>query len=127
MRFRSDDNVKDILIKEQSNNAMKTMRHKTCESLIINANLIILFGVSLGDTDARWWKLIGEQFKKRNTLSIIQHLYLPGQITPTRRQLIGHIEREQRTWLMEKMGVKKEECPEDANDRLFFITNSSAF
>ena len=123
MRFRSDDNVKDILNKEQSNNAMKTMRHKTCESLIINANLII----SLGDTDARWWKLIGEQLKKRNTLSIIQHLYLPGQITPTRRQLIRRIEREQRTWLMEKMGVKKEECPEDANDRLFFITNSSAF
>lgn len=127
VQFRGNDNIKDLLIKEQSNNAMKYMRHRMCENLISNANLIILYGVSLGETDARWWKLIGAQFKKRNTISIIQHLYLPNDITPTRKQLIGRIERGQRVWLMEKMGLKKEEWPDDTNDRLFFITNSNAF
>lgn len=70
-KLRNDEDVKDFLIKVQSNNTMKQIRHRTCESLISNAHLVILYGVSLGDTDARWWKLLGEQFKKRNTISIL--------------------------------------------------------
>lgn len=126
-KLRNNEDVKDFLIKVQSNNTMKQTRHRTCEKLISNANLVILYGVSLGDTDARWWKLLGEQFKKRNTISIIQHLYMPNAITPTRQQLLGRIERKQRNCIMEKMGIKKEEWPEDTIDRLYFITNSGAF
>lgn len=125
--LRNNEDVKDFLIKVQSNYTMKQTRHRTCESLISNANLVILYGVSLGDTDARWWKLLGEQFKKRNTISIVQHLYMPNAITPTRQQLLGRIERKQRNCIMEKMGFKKEEWPEDTADRLYFITNSGAF
>lgn len=125
--LRNNEDVKDFLIKVQSNYTMKQTRHRTCESLISNANLVILYGVSLGDTDARWWKLLGEQFKKRNTISIVQHLYMPNAITPTRLQLLGRIERKQRNCIMEKMGFKKEEWPEDTADRLYFITNSGAF
>ena len=125
--LRNNEDVKDFLIKVQSNYTMKQTRHRTCENLISNANLVILYGVSLGDTDARWWKLLGEQFKKRNTISIVQHLYMPNAITPTRQQLLGRIERKQRNCIMEKMGFKKEEWPEDTADRLYFITNSGAF
>ena len=106
---------------------MKYTRHSTCDNLILNAHLIILYGVSLGNTDARWWKLIGEQFKKRNTLCIIQYLYKPNDIPPTRKQLLGRIERTQQQWLMKKFGIRNEEWPEDTTDRLFFITNSNAF
>lgn len=126
-QFRSNDDVKDFLIKIQSNATMKFTRHNICENLISNAHLIILYGVSLGDTDARWWKLIGEQFKKRNTLSVIQYLFRPDDISPTRKQLLGRIERMQQQCMMKKFGIKNEEWPEDTTDRLFFITNSNAF
>lgn len=125
--LRNNEDVRDFLIKVQSNNTMKQTRHRTCEELISKANLVILYGVSLGDTDARWWKLLGDQFKKRNTISIVQHLYMPDAITPTRQQLLGRIERKQRNCIMEKMGIKKEEWPDDTIDRLYFITNSGAF
>lgn len=125
--LRNNEDVKDFLIKVQSNNTMKQTRHRICEKLISNANLVILYGVSLGDTDARWWKLLGEQFKKRNTISIVRHLYMPDAITPTRQQLLGRIERKQTNLIMEKMGIKKEEWPDDTIDRLYFITNSGAF
>lgn len=125
--FRDNEDVKDFLVKVQSNYTMKFNRHNICESLISNAHLIILYGVSLGETDARWWKLIGEQFKKRSPLCIIQYLYLPQAVSPTRKQLLGRIEREQRKRLMNKMGIYEKEWPEDTNDRLFFITNSNAF
>ena len=54
--FRTNDDVKDLLIKMQSNQIMKETRHRQCENLIAEANVIILFGVSLGDTDLKWWK-----------------------------------------------------------------------
>ena len=126
-QFRKNEDVTDFLIKIKSNVAMKYTRHRTCESLISNAHLIILYGVSLGKTDARWWKLIGEQFKKRNTLCVVQYLYRPNEILPTRKQLLGRIERTQQQCVMNKFGIKNEEWPEDAADRLFFITNSNAF
>ena len=126
-QFRNNEDVTDFLIKIQSNVAMKYTRHSTCDNLILNAHLIILYGVSLGNTDARWWKLIGEQFKKRNTLCIIQYLYKPNDIPPTRKQLLGRIERTQQQWLMKKFCIRNEEWPEDTTDRLFFITNSNAF
>lgn len=127
VQFRKNEDVKDILVKVQSNNTMKFTRHNTCENLIINAHLIILYGVSLGETDARWWKLIGKQLKKRNNLCVIQHLYMPNTIPQTRKQLLGRIERKQREFLLKKFEITKEECPEDLENRLFFITNSNAF
>lgn len=126
-KFRTDENAKDFLVKVQSNYTMKFTRHTTCENLISNAHLVIMYGVSIGETDARWWKLIGEQFKNRNTFSIIQYLYTPNEITPTRKQLMGRVEREHRNKIMRKMGFKDNEWPEDTNDRLFFIVNSNAF
>lgn len=126
--FRNNENVKDFLVKIQSNLAMKYTRHEVCEGLIKTANLIILFGVSLGKTDERWWRLIGEQFKIRNNLSIIQYLYEPKAVQQTRKQLLGRIERRQRNVLMEKLGFEKQEdWPKDTLNRLYFITNSNAF
>ena len=126
-QFRNNEDVADLLIKVKSNVAMKYTRHQICENLISNAHLIILYGVSLGNTDARWWKLIGDQLKKRSTLCVIQHLYKPNAILPTRKQLLGRIERTQQQCVMKKFGIKSEEWPEDLADRLFFITNSNTF
>ena len=126
-QFRKNEDVTDLLIKIKSNVAMKYTRHRTCESLISNAHIIILHGVSLGNTDARWWKLIGEQFKKRDNLCVIQYLYRPNEILPTRKQLLARIEREQRQCIMKTFGIKSEEWPEDTTGRLFFITNSKTF
>ena len=126
--FRNNENVKDFLIKIQSNLAMKYTRHAVCEELIKNAHLIVMYGVSLGKTDERWWKLIGEQFKSRNDLSIIQYIYEPKTVIQTRKQLLGRIERQQRIVLMEKLGFEKQEdWPKDTLNRLYFITNSPAF
>ena len=107
---------------------MKYTRHAVCEELIKTANLIVIFGASLGNTDERWWRLIGEQFKSRNNLSIIQYLYEPKTVQQTRKQLLGRIERRQRNVLMEKLGFEKQEdWPKDTLNRLYFIINSDAF
>ena len=73
--FRNNDDIKDLMIKIQSNEVMKETRHMQCEALINGANIIVLFGVSLGDTDARWWKIIGDNLVNRANLAVIQHLF----------------------------------------------------
>ena len=125
--FRSNQDVRDLLIKEESNEAMKEIRHLTCKSYIDKANIINLYGVSLGKTDERWWKLIGDNLKSRKNLIIIQHLYVPNFIKPTQKQKIGKLEREHRQEIMQRMDIKHEELTKEIENRLFFTVNSNIF
>ena len=125
--FRKNEDIKDIMIKIESNESMKETRHMECERFIANANVIVLFGVSLGETDARWWKLIGQNLKRRRNVAIIQHLYNPGAINPTQRQKIRQLERKQQEYLLQRMEVKIEIGDVDIRDRLFFTVNEPIF
>ena len=125
--FRNDEDIKDWLIKIQSNHAMKLTRHERCENLIANTQLIVLYGVSLGDTDLRWWTLIGKELKKRNNIAIIQHLFKPNAFTSTTMQRIGFIEREHQNLLVTKMGLKPADKVESLLSRLFFTVNANIF
>lgn len=125
--FRTNQDVKDLLIKKESNEAMKEIRHRTCQSYIDKANIIILYGVSLGITDECWWKLIGDNLRTRRNLIIIQHLYVPNFIKPTQKQKIGKLEREHRQEIMHRMNIRQEELTEDIVNRLFFTLNSNIF
>lgn len=125
--FRKDEDIKDWLIKIQSNHAMELMRHEECENLITRANLIILYGVSLGETDLRWWKIIGEELKKRDNIAIIQHLYKPNAIKATTMQRMGQLRREHINHLVKKMGLKSEDKVETLLSRMFFTVNADIF
>ena len=125
--FRSNQDVRDLLIKEESNVAMKEIRHLTCKSYIDKANIIILYGVSLGITDNCWWKLIGNNLKSRKNLIIIQHLYVPNFIKPTQKQKIGKLEREHKLEIMQRMDIELEDITKDIESRLFFTVNSNIF
>lgn len=125
--FRDNDDVKDLLVKVQSNQVMKYNRHAECEKLISNADLIVLFGVSMGETDARWWKLIGEQMMKKKTLRIIQFLYSQNALSSTRRQLMGAVERQQRTDLKRKLNISEKDWSEGLDNRIFISVNSQMF
>lgn len=125
--FRNNDDIKDLMIKIQSNEVMKETRHMQCEALISNANIIVLFGVSLGDTDARWWKIIGDNLVKRANLAVIQHLYEPNAINPTQLQKRGRLERRQQKCLMQKMRIAENNWTDNLRNRLFFTVNEPIF
>lgn len=125
--FRNDNDLKDYMIKKQSNLVMKETRHIQCEKLISNAHIIILMGVSLGDTDGFWWEIIGRNLTDRNNLAIIQHLYNPDEINPTQMQKRGRIERRQQNLIMRKMRIKEENWTEELRNRLFFTVNEPIF
>lgn len=122
--FKENDDIKDILVKNQSNLSLKLQRSTNCEQFIKEANVIVLFGVSLGETDSRWWKLIGEQLKTRRDICIVQFVYSPLREGQESKLLEGRIERNQKEKLMKRMDLDNKE---DVAERLFFIVNSDAF
>ena len=125
--FRDNDDIKDCMIKLQSNRIMKETRHIQCENMIANANIIVLMGVSLGETDLYWWELIGKNLINRKNLALIQHIYNQGAILPTQMQKRGRLERSQQNLIMQKMGIKEENWTDELRERLFFTVNAPIF
>lgn len=125
--FKNNEAIKDILVKEQSNFVMKNGNADRCRQLISEANIIVLYGVSLGETDARWWKYIGNILVNTRYTLIIQHIFNPKyKILRTRRQQLGRMEREAMEILSSKLNIDKE-LLNNLRDRIFFIYNSTAF
>lgn len=121
--LRAKDAIKYFMVKEDSNLAMKNTRHSICENYISEANIIVLFGVSIGETDARWWKLIGKELKKRKNLAIVDFVYCPNDVPPDRLYRMAMVENRSKQDMLKKMGLSEEE----ETERLFFVINSSMF
>jgi len=61
--FHENEDILEALIKTKCNRTQRHNVDRKCETYITEANLICIFGSSLGDTDNYWWQLIGEQLK----------------------------------------------------------------
>ena len=68
--FKSDMDILEYVVKPEFNDACLNGKNGICENLIKNADVIVLFGVSMGITDTKWWSLIGEQLKKRRCMIV---------------------------------------------------------
>lgn len=62
--FHENEEVLEALIKTKCNRTQRHNVDRKCESYIVEANMICIFGSSLGETDNYWWQLVGEQLKR---------------------------------------------------------------
>ena len=60
-------------IKVNCNNAYGTNINDKCEQWISDANIICLFGLSLGDTDNKWWQLLINKFIYGNLIFLFDY------------------------------------------------------
>ena len=58
--FRNSDKVRLFLLKLQLNQELQEGVTEEAVTLIDNADVIVCFGLSLGNSDLSWWKRIGE-------------------------------------------------------------------
>lgn len=71
--FKDKVNVTSRFIKNQVNEISGDLTFENCNSNIKNANLIILFGVSIGATDKIWWQKIYTRLKSGSCKLLIFH------------------------------------------------------
>ncbi len=62
--FVKNSDILDAIVKADCNDAMGHLVDGKCIDVINNSNLICLFGVSLGNTDKRWWNFIAKSLTK---------------------------------------------------------------
>jgi hypothetical protein len=71
--FRKDQTLRELLIKPEANQSLKTGVDNDCTNIIQRTNLFILFGASLGATDKRWWQLISGQLKGNTRMLLFEY------------------------------------------------------
>ena len=121
--FHTNLDILETLVKNDCNRIIKDNIDITCKNLISNAELICIFGCSIGDSDKLWWELIGEQIKKQASLIIFEK----GEKIPTRRMhKIGRRERKIREYFLSKTNLENAE-KEKLKNKIFIGINTKIF
>jgi len=112
--FRDDVRIQNYLIKPQTNIALGTLVDDSCKKTINEARIICIFGMSIGETDKTWWRMIGKKLVSDKNACVIYYPFVKGisDELPLRYPLIRG---DYKNLLMEKMGLNTL----DTKQRLF--------
>lgn len=120
---RQCDDVADLLLKPQANEGRGTLVDEECLSLIAGADVICLFGLSLGPTDQMWWTAIKKRFLDNPEVILLYFHYDPAAdsvLKFDRRK-----ERQARQHLINALGLEGNQ--KEYDDRIFVTINSDMF
>ncbi len=92
----ADLDIMEDFIKPEYNDACMNNRNNICESLISIADVIVLYGTSLGLSDNKWWKLIGQRVSQENYPLLV---YLPYDENKNQAAEPNHLRR----WVMQSV------------------------
>lgn len=66
--LREDIDVQEYLIKPKINSTLGHLIDRSAKESIKNAHLICIYGLSLGNTDSLWWKIVGNRLLNGSTV-----------------------------------------------------------
>ncbi|MFC4655329.1 bacteriophage abortive infection AbiH family protein [Rheinheimera marina] len=119
LNFRENRDIRSEFIKAECNLAQDHGVELKCINLIKVADIICIFGSSLGKTDQIWWDLVAEQVRNRNCRLVVfdyQQDYSP--LISSRRT------RFKREVMYKIFGDNQ---PNDLSDKVLFDINSGLF
>ena len=120
---RQCDDVADLLLKPQANEGRGTLVDEECLSLIAGADVICLFGLSLGPTDQMWWTAIKKRFLDNPEVILLYFHYDPA--ADSTLKFDRRKERRARQHLIKALGLEGNQKEYDA--RIFVAINSDMF
>jgi len=82
--FRNESRLKEIILKPEINLKLKKEIHTEVTRIVLSSKLIYIFGMSIGETDLVWWKLLAEWLQKdlSNILVIVNYTKEIDQTIP---------------------------------------------
>lgn len=121
--FKENRDILESIVKTECNRANRNNIDREFTSKINTANLICIFGSSIGDTDNKWWELIGERIKHDCHLII----FSKGAEIPSRiRYMQARAERTIRNYFLNKTNLSETEM-EAVEEKIFIGLNSRMF
>lgn len=121
--FKDNEDVTDLLVKPQGNKNIGSLIDDTCHGLISKADLICLFGLSLGATDQTWWEDIKERFISNSSVVLLYFHFDPH--LDVKIPSDESYKRKARAHLVKALGLEGTE--QDYRDRIFVAVNSDMF
>ena len=121
--FRNDDRVLDILVKPITTLNRGDLMDDNCENLINNADLICLFGLSIGETDNKWWLSIAQHVKD-SSARILYYGYTENKMPHSQDR--WEKEREYKSVLTDKFMMQNMDT-DDISNRIYVLFNSKMF
>ncbi len=117
--FKENIDITNQFIKSECNLVQRHAVESKCEQIIHQADIICIFGSSLGATDRIWWDQISKELSERECrLVIFEHNKNIRKLNPARgnrrrRELIQHIFGEER--------------PDSIENKIYISFNSRIF
>lgn len=121
--FHDKQEIIESFIKKECNRICKHTVVEKFEEMIEVADIICVFGSSLGETDKMWWNKIGNQLKRDIRIIVFYKSY---DVIPRRRYKIGPIERQIKKTIMADLNMTEEE-KNDAESKIHISVNSDMF
>ena len=109
--FNTDEDVIEDFVKPEYNDACMNNKNAICESFINNADVIVLYGTSLGLSDVKWWKLIGQRMSRDNYPLLV---YLPYDEKKDQTTQPNHLRR----WVKQTIREIKEKFEIQLEDNI---------
>jgi len=123
--FHEDVDFLDLIIKPQTNRGSGEGIDADCAQFLQNANLICIFGSSIGETDKVWWNLLGEQLR-RDDCRIIYFVKEEKSIPGNRKQLMPRKIREWQNYLLSRTSLSSTE-QEHVRNKIWVGHNTEMF
>ena len=123
--FHNNQDIKDAIIKEESNKATGHTIDAQCENLITSANVICIFGSSLGQTDNKWWIAIGNRLKYDSNFKLIIFEKVEDIHARIERKK-DRIRRKKKNEFLDKTDLNNEER-EKVKNNIFIGINTKIF
>ena len=103
----SDIDAQEVMVKPRTTALRRDYVCSKCSSLIANADIIVMYGLSIGETDRNWWKQITDRLRVNGSVCLIVYSHLDKTID---RDDYARISREER-----KIYRKLYECNGETN------------
>jgi len=121
--FHKNRDVLESIIKSECNHANRSNIDRQFTNKINAANLICIFGSSIGATDNKWWELIGERLKHDCHLIIFTK---GSEIPPRIRHMQARAERSLRDLFISKTKLTEKEM-QTVENKVFIGLNTGFF
>lgn len=122
-QLAKDLSAQSMLIKPETTLNRGDMMDDKCEQIMRQSDMYCLFGLSLGDTDKKWWDILSSRFNSAN-VHIIYYAYDARIIK--HKQDLWDIEREYRNMLLDKF-TSKHSDRSTLGARIHVLVNSNMF
>ena len=118
---------RDYLIKSSNITALGMRWHSYAENQISQSRIVCLYGMSLGATDAKWWRKLAQWLKASGNRHLILYWYMRNP--PNRIMTIRHLKTI--TWVKDKFLSFSEQLSEtdkqNIKSRIHVVINSQNF